>query len=182
VHLVQIRQPGFEGRDLARLVEAAVAAVTGTRTRVLVNDRLDVALAAGAHGVHLRGDSMPAPRIRAAVPVGFVVGRSVHALDEAERAARAGGLDYLLYGTVFSTASKPGAQEAGADTLARVCTAVPLPVIAIGGMSLERLGAVASAGAAGFAAINLFAGCGLDALPSIVDRAARAFDTSTGVP
>lgn len=183
VHLVQIRQPDFEGRPLMRLVENALLAVRGTRARVLVNDRVDVALAAGAHGVHLRGDSVPAPRVRAVAPPAFVIGRSVHSPEEAERVAREGGLDYLICGTVFATSSKPGTQTTGPAPLAAACARVPLPVVAIGGMTPAHLGVVAQSGAAGFAAINLFADCELDALPSVVDRAARAFNpvlASTG--
>lgn len=182
VQLVQIRQPGFEARALTELTAAGVAAVRGTRTRVVVNDRVDVALAAGAHGVHLRSDSMPAARVRAAVGPGFLIGRSVHAVEEARAAAGDGGLDYVIYGTVFATGSKPGARAAGADALADVCAAVPIPVLAIGGVTPERLGAVAAAGAAGFAAIGSFARDAPDGLHEIVRRAVLAFDTPAAVP
>jgi thiamine-phosphate pyrophosphorylase len=175
VHLVQIRQRDWEGEALAQLVTAAVLAVRGTRARVLVNDRLDVALAARAHGVHLRGDSISAPRVRRVTPPGFIVGRSVHSPEEAEEAARGGGLDYLIFGTVFSTSSKPDARCAGVGPLGAGCARVALPVLAIGGMVPERLGLVAAAGAEGFAAIGLFADCALDALPSLITRASDAF-------
>lgn len=175
VHLVQIRQRDWEGGALAQLVTAAVLAVRGTRARVLVNDRLDVALAAGAHGVHLRGDSISAPRVRRVTPPGFIVGRSVHSPEEAEEAARGGGLDYLIFGTVFSTSSKPDARCAGVGPLGAGCARVALPVLAIGGMVPERLGLVATSGAEGFAAIGLFADCALDALPSLITRASDAF-------
>jgi thiamine-phosphate pyrophosphorylase len=176
VHLVQIRKPDWEGRDLTRLVEQALGAVRGTRSRVLVNDRLDVALAAGAHGVHLRGDGPLASRLRAVVPPGFMIGRSVHAGDEAQQVAADGGADYLVFGTVFATSSKPGSSGSGVGALAAVCEAVPLPVLAIGGVTLERLGQVATAGAAGFLAIGLFHDCPVDALADIVTAADRAFD------
>lgn len=181
VHLVQIRQPGFDGRMMTRLVADAVRAVRGTRTRVLVNDRIDVALAGGAHGVHLRGDSVPAARARRIVPCGFLVGRSVHSSEEAVSVARSGGLDYLIFGTVFATRSKPGA-AAGTQPLAAACAAVPLPVLAVGGMTLERLGAVAGTGAAGFAAIGLFDDCATEALHAVVGEAGRLFDTPAGLP
>jgi len=182
VHLVQIREPEFESRALTRLVEDALLAVRGTSARVIVNDRVDVALATGAHGVHLRGDSVAAPRVRAIAPVPFLIGRSVHSPEEAERVAREGGLDYLIFGTVFSSSSKPGAHTTGLAPLAAACAGIPVPVLAIGGMTPERLGVVAESGAAGFAAINFFADCSLDALPSIVERSARAFDRPRGVP
>ena len=157
VHLIQVRERDLDGGPLTQLVRRCVAAVRGTRTRVLVNDRVDVALAAGAHGVHLRADSVPAPRVRALCPPGFVVGRSVHTRDEAVAAAEGGGLDYLLFGTVFATASKPGRSPAGLDALADVALAVPLPVLAVGGVTPDKVGEVVGAGAAGFAAIGMFA-------------------------
>ena len=101
----------------------AVAAVRGTRARILVNDRPDVALAAGAHGVHLRGDSAPARRVRAAVPPSFLIGRSVHSLDEIAQVSDEGSVDYLLFGTVFATASKPDRPASGIAGLAEAVNA-----------------------------------------------------------
>jgi thiamine-phosphate diphosphorylase len=157
VHLIQVRERDLDGGPLTTLVRQCVDAVRGTRARVLVNDRVDVALAAGAHGVHLRADSMPAPRVRALCPPGFVVGRSVHTRDEAVAAAAGGGLDYLLFGTVFATASKPGRVPAGLSALADVALAVSLPVLAVGGITPDKVDEVVGAGAAGFAAIGMFA-------------------------
>jgi len=157
VHLVQVRERDLDGGPLTALVRRCVEAVRGSQARVLVNDRLDVALAAGAHGVHLRADSMPASRVRTLCPPGFLVGRSVHARDEAEQAAAAGGLDYLLFGTVFATSSKPGRAAAGLSALAQVTAAVTVPVLAVGGLTPDNVGGVARAGAAGFAAIGMFA-------------------------
>jgi thiamine-phosphate diphosphorylase len=176
-HLIQIRQPQLEGRALARLVERSVLEAKGTAARILVNDRVDVALTAGAHGVHLRGDSIPAARVRAIAPPGFLIGRSVHAPGEGAQAAQDGKLDYLIFGTVFMSRSKPGAEAAGIDALAAACAASALPVLAVGGMTHPRLGAVARAGAAGFAAIGLFADGPLDAIPLVVQQACSAFDT-----
>ena len=138
VHLVQVRERDMEARDLSRLVARCVTAVRNTRTRILVNDRLDVALTSGAHGVHLRGDSMPASRAKALAPIGFLIGRSVHTVAEAVTAHAEGGLDYLLFGAVFATASKPGQPPAGVQALAAVVGATPLPVLAVGGISTER--------------------------------------------
>jgi thiamine-phosphate diphosphorylase len=172
VDLIQIRQPGLEAATLCDLVCASVRAVQGTRTRVVVNDRLDVARAARAHGVHLREQSVPASRVRGVEPRGFLVGRSVHDADTAAAVSRAGGLDYLIFGTVFPTLSKPGQAAVGTAALADVVAATPLPVLAIGGVTIERFETIARAGAAGFAAIGLFAqGDPAD----IVDEAARAW-------
>lgn len=128
----------------------------GTRTRILVNDRVDVALAAGAHGVHLRADSFSASRVRAMGPSPFLVGRSVHSVEDAVAAATGGGLDYLIFGTVFESASKPGGAPAGLAALAAVARATRVPVLAIGGITTERIGEAMSAGASGVAAITMF--------------------------
>jgi len=157
VNLVQVRERDMEARDLSRLVARCVTAVRNTRTRILVNDRLDVALTSGAHGVHLRGDSIRASRARALAPIGFLVGRSVHTVAEAVTAHADGGLDYLLFGAVFATASKPGQPPAGVQALADVVGATPLPVLAVGGISSDTAPQLAGTGCAGFAAIGWFA-------------------------
>ena len=155
VDLIQVRERDLEARDLSELVAGVVAVTRVSATRVVVNDRLDVALACGADGVHLRGDSIPPARARTMVPEGFLIGCSVHGVDEAVAAAR--DADYLVAGTVFSTASKPGLTEfLGLEGLGRIAKAVHVPVLAIGGVSLDRAADVAASGAAGLAAISLF--------------------------
>ena len=156
VHLVQVRERDLDGGPLTRLVSSCVDAVRGTRTRILVNDRLDVARAAGAHGVHLRADSFGARRARASAPSPFLIGRSVHSLAEAVAAAEEGAVDYLIFGTVYETRSKPGGPVAGVAELAAVAAATPLPVLAIGGITHARIGEVVAAGASGVAGISMF--------------------------
>jgi thiamine-phosphate pyrophosphorylase len=125
---------------------------------VLVNTRTDIALAAGAQGVHLPASAPLASRVRRIAPGDFLIGRSVHSQAEAEAAHAAGGCDYLTFGTVFTTASKPADHPvAGLSTLRGVCDAVRLPILAIGGISRVRMPEIARAGAAGMAAIGLFA-------------------------
>jgi thiamine-phosphate pyrophosphorylase len=176
VDLIQIRERDMDDRDLIALVRGAIASVRGTDARILVNDRVDIAIASGAAGVHLRADSMAAPRVRALAGGAFIVGRSVHGEREAEAAERAGGCDYLIFGAVFPSASKPpDHQSAGLDALGAVCGRVRLPVLAIGGITAARAPAVAAAGAAGIAAIGLFAEDGH--LPATVIALHRAFDT-----
>jgi thiamine-phosphate diphosphorylase len=155
-HLVQIRERDLEGRALVELVARCVAAVAGTSTRLVVNERLDVAMAAGAHGVHLRATSFPAPRLRTMAPRGFVIGRSVHGIDELRTVAAEGGLDYLLVGPVYETTSKPGQSHTGLATLRLAVESTTVPVLALGGLTLARVGEVMQAGAAGVAAIGLF--------------------------
>jgi thiamine-phosphate diphosphorylase len=154
VQLVQIRERDLEGGELFDVVRRVVTCVLGTGTRIVVNDRLDVALAAGAHGVHLRSSSFAASRTRASVPAGFIIGRSVHSADDISTVAR--GSDYLLYGTVYETSSKPGRAPAGLSGLAAVARATSVPVLAVGGVSIERIPEVLETGAVGFGAISMF--------------------------
>ena len=176
-HLVQVRERDLDGAALFTLARDCLQAARLTSARIIVNERLDVALAAGAHGVHLRGDSMPASRVRPLAPRGFLIGRSVHSVDEAIAAHDDGGLDYLLFGPVFATRSKPGAAAAGAQELSRVVQAVRLPVLAVGGVTAETARAVAHAGAAGFAAIGLFSDGTDDRVAPAINAARAAFDT-----
>lgn len=156
VTMVQLRERDMDDRRLLALTGAAIEAVRGTGALVVVNDRTDVAVATGAGGVHLRGDSPDAARVRPICPPHFVVGRSVHSVRQAV-AAEASGVDYILMGTVFETRSKGRhAAIAGPGALAEVCRAVHTPVLAIGGVSPDNLGVVARAGAAGFAGIGFF--------------------------
>jgi thiamine-phosphate pyrophosphorylase len=155
--VVQIRERDLADGALLDLTRATVRALDGSGARVLVNDRADVALAAGAAGVHLRGDSPACARLRAVVPAGFLIGRSVHSLEEIDAAAAAGGCDYLMFGTVFASAGKPADHPvAGLAALTDACRRSALPVIAIGGITPDREPDVARAGAAGLAAVGWF--------------------------
>lgn len=156
VHLIHIRERDLDGGPLARLVSDCVNAVRGTRARVVVNDRFDVAVSAGAHGVHLRGDSFPASRVRACSPPRFLIGRSVHSVSEAAATADADATDYLIFGTVFETGSKPDRVAAGLHELSAVVSATSIPVLAIGGITSGRIADVMRAGAAGVAGISMF--------------------------
>ena len=105
IDLLQVREPDLETGALCALVADMVAIARGTSTRVVVNDRVDVAIAAGAAGVHLKGTSLPAARVRAMAPRGFLIGCSVHDAQAAHDAAA--HVDYLIAGSVFPTISKP---------------------------------------------------------------------------
>jgi thiamine-phosphate pyrophosphorylase len=185
VDVVQIRERDLPGSELAALVREAVAIARGTPSRVIVNDRLDVALACGASGVHLRGDSVPPAAVRRSVPPGFLVGRSVRNVEEAAAAARY--VDYLVAGTVWPSESKRRHHAVlGTSGLAAIARSANVPVLAIGGVELSRLPAVAASGAAGVAAIGLFlapdarpmAACRATPLTHIVEVARARFDTS----
>jgi thiamine-phosphate pyrophosphorylase len=173
VDLVQVRERDLEAAALVDLAEQIVHITRGSRTRVLVNDRVDVALATGADGVHLRHDSVPVAAARALAAPGWVIGRSVHSMEELQSAA---GADFVIAGTVFPTASKrPEVGLLGLDGLRTLVSASPAPVLAIGGMALERIGQVAAAGAAGIAAIGFFL---QDRLKDVVSDARSRFDSA----
>ena len=190
IDFVQIRERDLEAADLAALVADVVALARGTRTRVLVNDRVDVALASGAAGVHLRSDSAPAAAVRSIVPAGFVIGRSVHTVAEAVAAAPE--VDYVIAGTVWPLSGKPDSHPVlGVKGLSDIVRAVNVPVLAIGGVTSDRADAVAMSGAAGVAAIGLFMGPARNGEPTPcraapigeVARAVRVrFDTSAAAP
>lgn len=158
VNMIQIRDRQLDDRRLLSFIGDVLAALQPTGALVLVNDRPDLAIVAGAHGVHLKSDAPPASAVRQIVPDAFVIGRSIHSFSEAAASVDAGGCDYLLFGTVFPTSSKPEDHPiAGLDALREVCQGVQLPVLAIGGITDTRAAAVAAAGASGIAAISLFA-------------------------
>jgi thiamine-phosphate pyrophosphorylase len=177
IHLIQIRERDMPDGKLLALVRQAVEAVRGTRTRILVNDRVDVAIAAKAHGVHLRGDSAPAQRVRKVAPSSFLIGRSVHTADEIAQISVEGDVDYLVFGTVFDTASKPDRQSAGLAGLTNAVNAAPrVPILAIGGMTLDTIGQLHGTGCAGFAAIGQFADVPESDIARTVTTALRAWD------
>lgn len=162
IDLIQIRERDVEAGALCAFTRRVVARAAGTSTRVVVNDRADVALAAGAAGVHLRSDGPSPAHVRALGGPAWVVGKSVHSALDATAAA-ADAADYLLFGTVFPSASKaPNAPVAGVAALRGAATAAgTVPVLAIGGITVERAIACRDAGAAGVAAIGLFLPPGL---------------------
>jgi thiamine-phosphate pyrophosphorylase len=188
--VLQIRERDLEAGELARLCADFLRVARGSRSRVVVNDRVDVAFACGAHGVHLRGDSMPPAAVRAMSPRGFLIGRSVRSPEEAEAAS--GVVDYLIAGTVWATTSKAGLETSrllGSAGLSQIAHRVTVPVLGIGGISLERIDAVAKSGASGVAAIGLFMGpqqpgsglsCGAVPLAETLRFANGLFDTPGG--
>ena len=121
--------------------------------KLSINDRLDVALAVQAHGVHLAAQSLPVAEAVSLAKGKLIVGRSVHSLDEAIAAAAAGA-DYLTFGHVFPTTSKPGQEPRGVAQLAEIVEAVDVPVLAIGGINLSNLDQVLATGCAGIAVIS----------------------------
>ncbi|HEV3471469.1 MAG TPA: thiamine phosphate synthase [Pyrinomonadaceae bacterium] len=158
VTLVQLREKNLTARALSELAAGAARLARGSATRVLVNDRADVARAAGCDGVHLASDSLEASVVRRAFGPDFLVGVSAHSAAEA-RAARDGGADFALLGPVFDTPSKRAyGPPLGLDVFRAAARELsPFPVVALGGVTLENARACFAAGARGVAAIRLFA-------------------------
>lgn len=167
IDFIQIRERDLDTRSLLAQVEAAVARARGGATRLLVNDRLDVALAAGADGVHLPAQGFPVADVRRQYPA-LLVGASCHNLEELRR-AEGGGADFAVFGPVYETASKKAyGSPLGVEKLAEAVRAARIPVLALGGINEQNAGACLRAGAAGLAAISLF-----QAAPDLKQTVAR---------
>lgn len=156
VNAIQVREKDLSSEALLDLCRTLFEVAQG-RAVMLVNDRPAVALAAGAFGVHLGEQALPVRAARRAVRDRLLVGRSVHGVDAAVQAAR-DGADYLVLGTIFASRSHPGGETGGVERLREVTAVVDLPVVAIGGITVDRVPAVVDAGAAGVAVISAILG------------------------
>jgi thiamine-phosphate pyrophosphorylase len=174
VSLLQLREKNLNARTLYELTARAVEIVRTTKTRLLVNDRADIAMGAGAHGVHLTAASIDTSVVREMFGKDFLIGVSTHSVEEL-RSAERGNADFAVFGPVFATASKRVYGEPlGVGALKQVVSAVPtLPLLALGGLTIENVSQCFAAGAAGIAAIRLFQDS--FELPSVVTRIRESF-------
>lgn len=152
ISLVQIREKNLSARSLFVLTQEAVEITRKSRTRILVNGRADVALAAGADGVHLPADGLPANVIRRSFPPDFLIGVSTHSVEEALN-ARSNEADFVTFGPVFESPGKGKPQ--GLEILNGLSASLqPFPVIALGGIDESNYASVLKSEASGFAAIR----------------------------
>ncbi len=152
--VIQYREKEGTTRQLVEEAQALRELTRQMGVLFIVNDRVDVALAVDADGVHVGQDDMPAPIVRKLMGPGKIVGVSVDNLEQALQAEQ-DGADYLGAGPIFATPTKPdAAPPIGVDGLAEICRRVSIPVVAIGGLNAENAAEVIRAGAAGVAVVS----------------------------
>jgi len=168
VDFIQVREKHLSDRALFQMTQRIVRLADRTECRILVNGRADIALAAGAHGVHLPSNALPVPEIRSWSPENFLIGVSVHTQGEVKHAILEGA-DYVLLGHVYSTPSKSGhGPPLGLDFLKQICSGFSIPIFGLGGIHAGRIGSVLKAGVAGIAGIRLYQNrCSFDDLKKL---------------
>jgi len=167
VDFIQIRERDLKDRALFELTRRVVAATRGSKCRVLVNGRADIALAAGAHGVHLPSTGLQISDVREWFPGDLLIGVSVHTFPEIRRAC-AQQADYLLLGHVFPTESKIGyGSPLGLRRLKKACSSFSVPILGLGGIKPDSIRSVLDCGAAGVAGIGLFQDAGYRVYPAL---------------
>jgi len=155
---IQIREKDLRDGELYRFARDVMALPNPHGTRILINSRTDIALAVGAHGVHLPDHSYGPNELRRITPAGFLIGVSCHDVGGLRRAEEEGA-DFATYSPIFASRSKPGYGPAlGVARLAEACRAVRIPVLALGGITAGDVQTCCDAGAAGIASISLFLG------------------------
>jgi thiamine-phosphate pyrophosphorylase len=182
VNLIQLRERDLPTGELLALA-MRLREVTRGRAILVINDRLDVAMAAGADGVHLPENGLPVAIARWLLGQHTLIGRSVHG-EEAAIEAERGGADYVQLGTIYATESKPDAKPAGPALVRKVSGAVTIPVLAVGGVRGENAAAVIEAGASGASVISAIQGADdpQAAARQLVEAMSEAWKTRTTLP
>ncbi len=180
VTALQLREPDLSGQELYELGKR-LRTVTRGKAVLLINDRLDIAQAVDADGVHLRGTSMPTAEVRRLAGSSMIIGRSVRSVEEALQAEREWA-DYVILGTIFETASKRGLKPAGVGLVKDVRAAVSLPIIPIGGITPANANLVMGAGADGVAVMSaiIAASDPREAARALAGRIAAAYHRRKG--
>lgn len=173
---IQLRERDLSSRDLLRLAQEVYQLTTASGAQLLINDRVDVALALGGVGVHLRADSLPLTTARKILGLQRLIGISTHSVEEAVR-AEAEGADYVVLGPIYETPSKTiyGA-PLGVRTLEEACRVVRVPIIGIGGVTAARADEIRRAGAFGVAVVTAVLSAG------DVERATRELLNAVSMP
>jgi len=156
VSVVQIREPWMTDRNLLELVRLVVSRVSAFDTKIVVNDRADIAVAADAHGIHLKDEPLDVVRIREYGSKDWLISRSVHDVETAKEICGGGHVDYLVAGTVKTSATKADKRFIGFGGLQEIASAVSTPVLAIGGLEFSDSADVQRAAGTGLAGIRLF--------------------------
>jgi len=171
VDYVQLRRRDIAAGELQSLAKRLVGLSARSREALLVNGRLDVALSSHAKGVHLPARGLPTEAVLRVAPPGFIVSRSTHRGEEVE-SAREQGANFVVFGPVFPTRSKPGHPGVGLAALAAAVSSAPIPVYALGGITPERISAIEDTGAQGIAGISVFED--EESLRALLDRLERS--------
>ena len=153
VTCLQLREKEASAGEILTLARTLLPLCRARRVPLLINDRVDIALAAGADGVHLGQEDLPLPEARALLGPDRILGATAHTVEEALR-AQAEGADYLGVGAMFPTGTKTDTVPTSADTLKAICAAVSIPVVAIGGVTAQNLPTLAGTGIAGAAVVS----------------------------
>ena len=172
VTCVQLREKNLSTAEFIQKASIFQAICAEQNVPLIINDRVDVALAAGAAGVHLGLSDGSLSEARRILGPDVILGASVHSVEEAVSASRAGA-DTLGVGAIFPSSTKPEAESVSLETLREITAAVSIPVVAIGGISGENIGRLRDCGVAGVALVSAIF-CALD-----IVEAARAFDERT---
>ena len=150
--MVQLREKDLSARDLYDLGARVKEALAG-RAKLVVNDRIDVALALNADGIQLPEEGTPVAEARRIVGDDMLIGRSVHSVNGAIK-AESSGADFVIAGTIFPSTSHPGGPAQGTDFIRALCREVCIPALGIGGVTIQNVGEVMEAGCSGAAVIS----------------------------